>query len=197
VNTIVVVGLIAALLAGGAAAFFWISKPQTEEISETTLPPPRTPEQAAETTSVLPETPPDATSSVPVDPPVSTAPPSSPLKSTPPPGAKPQTKPPVAPAAPRAPQEFIVRMHSDSRAEPSELVVRVGDTVTFVNEDDKLHWPGADPHPTHSSLPTFDALGGISKGQSFSHTFRVPGTFGYHEHLLDDPPTMGIITVLP
>ncbi|MCP6719839.1 MAG: hypothetical protein KJI72_00735 [Patescibacteria group bacterium] len=101
------------------------------------------------------------------------------------------------PAPPREPQEFIVTIYSNERAEPANPTIRVGDTVTFINADNELHWPGADPHPTHSSLPPFDALGGISKGQSFSYTFRKTGSFGYHEHLLDDPPTLGVVTVLP
>lgn len=104
---------------------------------------------------------------------------------------------PQTPVAPRAPQEFIVKVYSASRAEPANLIIRAGDTVTFLNEDNELHWPGADPHPTHSALPSFDALGGISKGQSYSHTFRKLGLFDYHEHLLDDPPPLGTITVLP
>ena len=105
---------------------------------------------------------------------------------------------PVPPTVPlREPKEFIVDIYSFSDWQPSSLVIYAGDTITFVNQDDKLHWPGADPHPTHSSLPKFDALGGISKGQSYSHTFRESGVYGHHEHLLDDPPTIGTITVLP
>lgn len=96
----------------------------------------------------------------------------------------------------REPQEFIVRIYSFDRAEPANLTIRVGDTVTFINEDKNLRWPGADPHPTHSSLPLFDALGGISTGQSYSHTFKIPGAYLWHDHIPDDPPTVGTITVI-
>ncbi|MBI2109150.1 MAG: hypothetical protein HYT93_03150 [Parcubacteria group bacterium] len=94
-------------------------------------------------------------------------------------------------------QEYLVHIYSFTDWRPTSLTVYVGDTVTFINEDNALHWPGADPHPTHSSLPDFDALGGISRGQSYSHTFRKIGAHGYHDHLLEVPPTIGVITVLP
>jgi len=95
------------------------------------------------------------------------------------------------------PREYIVDIFSFTDWQPPSVVVYAGDTITFINHDNKLHWPGADPHPTHSALPNFDALGGISKGQSYSHTFRNPGVYGHHDHLLENPPTIGTITVLP
>jgi len=98
---------------------------------------------------------------------------------------------------PQEPQEFIVDIYSFTDWQPSSLIIYVGDTITFINHDNKLHWPGADPHPTHSSLPLFDALGGISKEQSYSHTFHKPGVYGHHDHLLEVPPTIGFITILP
>ncbi|MEK9179827.1 MAG: hypothetical protein AAB897_00205 [Patescibacteria group bacterium] len=93
-------------------------------------------------------------------------------------------------------EEFTVKILSVSEASPANLTVHVGDTVTFINEDDDLRWPGSDPHPTHSALPLFDALGGISTGQSFSYTFKAAGVVGWHDHLPEDPPTAGYITVL-
>lgn len=95
----------------------------------------------------------------------------------------------------RESQEFIVDIYSFADWQPPSLTVCVGDTITFINHDNNLHWPGADPHPTHTSLPQFDALGGISKNQSYSYTFRTDGVYGHHDHLLNDPPTIGIITV--
>jgi len=107
----------------------------------------------------------------------------------------PPVSPPLPPV-PQEPQEHIVLIYSFIDWRPASLTIYTGDTVTFINEDKELHWPGADPHPTHSSLPNFDALGGISKGQTYSHTFRTVGVFGQHDHLLDNPPTVGTITVL-
>lgn len=114
---------------------------------------------------------------------------------TPPEKKEEPTKPTQLPVC--EPREFIVRIFDFDKAEPPSLAVHTGDTVTFINEDNDLRWPGADPHPTHSSLPLFDALGGISQDQSYSHTFKKEGIYGWHDHLPDDPPTVGFITVLP
>ena len=130
-------------------------------------------------------------------PPINPIEPISPTDLPPPAPPTPKTPPSKTPPPPREPREFVAAIKSLTEVAPANLEIHVGDTVTFINEDTQLHWPGADPHPTHSSLPTFDALGGISPGQSYSHTFRTEGKFGYHEHLLDNPPTLGIITVLP
>lgn len=157
------------VLALGIAAFFVFLKPG-EEPSQVSIPePPPTPEPI-----ITPEPEPE-----------------------PVPEPKPEPKPAPPPAPPREPQEFIVDIYSFTDWQPLSLTIHVGDTITFINNDNELHWPGADPHPTHSSLPAFDALGGLSKGQSYSHTFRKPGSYGHHEHLLDNPPQLGIITVLP
>lgn len=160
------------------------------------------PEPISSSSVSLPSPSPQLPPSAPV--PVTKLPPSPlplPVPMSPQPQPSPQplpiAPPPEPPAPPREPQEFIVKIYSNTRVEPANLTIRVGDTVTIINEDDELHWPGADPHPTHSSLPAFDALGGISQGQSYSYTFTKSGAYGYHEHLLDNPPTYGVITVLP
>jgi len=118
------------------------------------------------------------------------------VETKPAPTPEPVPKPSAAPASPE-PREYIVNIYSYTDWQPTDLTIYVGDTITFINRDSELHWPGADPHPTHSSLPAFDALGGISEGQSYSHTFQTPGIFSHHDHLLDEPPTIGTITVLP
>ena len=97
----------------------------------------------------------------------------------------------------REPKEYIIEIYSFTDWRPASLTIYEGDTVTFINLDSTLHWPGSDPHPTHSSLPLFDALGGISERQSYSHTFTIPGAYGHHDHLPENPPTLGTITVLP
>jgi plastocyanin len=66
---------------------------------------------------------------------------------------------------------------------PSSITINKGDTVKFVNNDTAQHWPASDPHPTHTDYPGFDALRGLSNGQSYSFTFTKLGTWGYHDHL--------------
>jgi plastocyanin len=66
---------------------------------------------------------------------------------------------------------------------PSEVTVKAGDTVMFKNTDSSLHWPASNPHPTHTDLAAFDALRGLSSGQTYSFKFTKVGTWGFHDHL--------------
>ena len=113
----------------------------------------------------------------------------------------PAPTPESAPATPErmayeGPRELIIRITDSGVYEPHDVTLYVGDTLTFINEDGDLHWPGANPHPTHSSLPGFSASGGIMRGQWYSYVFMRPGVFAYHEHLLNSSVTIGRITVL-
>jgi plastocyanin len=77
---------------------------------------------------------------------------------------------------------------------PSELEIRVGDTVDWRNRSLFTHTVTADPslarNPDHAVVPdgaaTFHS-GDIRPGKIFSHTFTVPGTYLYfcvpHERL--------------
>lgn len=76
---------------------------------------------------------------------------------------------------------------------PQVLTVSAGTTVTFVNNDSVGHWPAANPHPTHTSLPGFDALAEVPPGGTYSYTFTEAGTFSYHCHL--NPGFVGKIIV--
>lgn len=106
---------------------------------------------------------------------------------------------PIMPPPPteRETKTYTVKILSGTKAEPANLTIFVGDTVTFVNADSELRWPAANPYPTSSALPDFNAVGGIGVRENYSFTFFIPGTFGYHDRLLKDPPTIGFITVLP
>jgi plastocyanin len=77
---------------------------------------------------------------------------------------------------------------------PSTVTVKKGTTVIFKNNDTRVHWPASDPHPTHTDLPGFDALKGLSPGQTYSYTFTKVGRFKMHDHL--NPGIRGTITVV-
>lgn len=66
---------------------------------------------------------------------------------------------------------------------PQDLTVKVGDSVTFTNNDNTPWWPVSGVHPTHQICPGFDALRGLTKGMSYSHTFTVAKTCPFHNHL--------------
>jgi len=83
---------------------------------------------------------------------------------------------------------------------PKLVTITVGDTVRWINNNSKLHWPASDPHPTHTGLPDFDPFADLLPGESFSYTFKDVGAFSYHDHtqaVVEDVATLtGVIRVL-
>ena len=78
------------------------------------------------------------------------------------------------------------------------VVVAVGQTVTFVNNDSRAHEIASNPHPQHGTCPSIEAgLGTINAGQTkVTHTFANAGTCSYHDHLNDtNAAFQGTITV--
>jgi plastocyanin len=67
---------------------------------------------------------------------------------------------------------------------PSTVTIAVGQTVTFVNNDNRSHEMASNPHPQHGSCPSMEAgLGVIAAGQTkVTHNFGNAGTCGYHDH---------------
>lgn len=122
-----------------------------------------------------------------------------------PPPSKPAIAPPLKESAVEAvPEETKPKLHTvyikNSVFVPRIITITVGDTVRWVNNDDKLHWPSADPHPTHSALPEFDPLSDLSPGESYAFTFTQVGAVPYHDHtqaIIDDVATItGTIVVV-
>ena len=72
--------------------------------------------------------------------------------------------------------------YRDTVFSPDRVVIPVGGTVTFVNEDRLLVWPASNIHPTHEILPEFDPLEPIPSGHYWSHTFAEAGYWRYHNH---------------
>jgi plastocyanin len=78
------------------------------------------------------------------------------------------------------------------------VTVAVGQTVTFVNNDNRPHEMASNPHPQHGSCPSMEAgLGSIGAGQTkVTHAFANSGSCGYHDHLDDGNNALkGTITV--
>ncbi|WP_428117766.1 cupredoxin domain-containing protein [Candidatus Poriferisodalis sp.] len=83
-----------------------------------------------------------------------------------------------------APKEWVVTYSSDGLFVPERLEIVTGDTVTFVNESGYGVWPASNIHPSHAIYPTFDPLGDIPSGESWSFRFTRNGTWRYHNHSL-------------
>lgn len=68
---------------------------------------------------------------------------------------------------------------------PRNVTIAIGQTVTFINNDNRSHEMASDPHPQHGSCPSMEAgLGTIGAGQTrVTHNFGNAGSCGYHDHL--------------
>ncbi|MCH7883578.1 hypothetical protein IIA95_04190, partial [Patescibacteria group bacterium] len=90
-------------------------------------------------------------------------------------------------------KKYIVELR-DNGFYPSELLVKTGDTVTFITKRGKEFWPASNPHPIHDYLSAFDPGRPVPPGKEWSYTFQAPGTWRYHDHL--EVSSRGEITVL-
>lgn len=69
---------------------------------------------------------------------------------------------------------------------PRSVTVRVGQSVTFVNNNGRAHNVSSDPHPTHTDCPAISAVGHLTSGQTrLTSALTVARTCGFHDH--DDP----------
>lgn len=77
---------------------------------------------------------------------------------------------------------------------PSQVLIRQGDSVTFVSQASGDFWPASSPHPAHTLYPGFDPGRPLPEGQSWTFAFDRPGTWSYHDHL--HPSAAGIVLVV-
>ncbi len=76
---------------------------------------------------------------------------------------------------------------------PSQVTVKSGGTVEWINEGNMLMWVASTPHPTHTDLPGFDQRIAVGQGQTYAFTFTKAGTWKYHNHI--NPTHKGIVVV--
>ncbi len=88
-------------------------------------------------------------------------------------------------------------IYTDSGYSPSEITIKLGDTVVFKNQSSGGMWTASGMHPTHTlysgtSLDqhcpdqqniSFDECTSVNSGGSWSFTFEKAGTWAYHNHL--------------
>ncbi len=86
-------------------------------------------------------------------------------------------------------------VYTDSGFSPNNLLVRVGESVTFQNQSSSDMWVASNPHPIHTDYAEFDAKRGYKPGESYSFVFSEPGSWKYHNHM--NPADMGSVTVEP
>ncbi len=83
--------------------------------------------------------------------------------------------------------------YTDSGFSPASVTVKVGTTVTFVNNSAKQMWVASAVHPTHQLLPGFDQLKSVGKDGTYEYTFEKVGTWKYHNHV--GPSDTGSVVV--
>jgi len=88
-------------------------------------------------------------------------------------------------------------IYTNSGYSPSQLTIKVGDTVVFKNQSTTSLWTASGMHPVHSAYSgialqqhcpdpennDFDQCKAEAPGASWSFTFTKAGTWGYHDHM--------------
>lgn len=93
--------------------------------------------------------------------------------------------------------------YTDEGYTPSEISIKKGQRVRFLNQSSSETWPASAVHPTHTLYPekestnclgsSFDACKGLKTGEFFDFTFNYAGEWRYHDHV--HAYHTGVITV--
>ncbi len=102
-----------------------------------------------------------------------------------------QTQAPAATEGAMMKGETLVKITANGY-NPKVVTIKVGDTVSWENDDSANHTVNSSPHPTHTDYPPLN-LGLIKPGDKNSLTFDKAGTYKYHDHL--NPSLTGSVTV--
>jgi plastocyanin len=75
---------------------------------------------------------------------------------------------------------------ADGRVTPAQVTIAVGQSVTFVNNNGRVHDVTSNPHPVHTECPQINAVGSLGNGQSRpTNAFPASRSCGFHDH--NDP----------
>jgi plastocyanin len=75
-------------------------------------------------------------------------------------------------------QQTTVTM-KDEAFDPPRIIVSLGTTVIWVDDDLPEHFVNSDPHPTHNMLPALNS-DALNDGDTYEFTFDRAGDWGYH-----------------
>ena len=75
---------------------------------------------------------------------------------------------------------------ANGRVTPSSVTIKVGQSVTFVNNDGRGRNISSNPHPDHNECPAINAVANLTNGQTkLTNALTTARTCGFHDH--DDP----------
>ena len=85
---------------------------------------------------------------------------------------------------------------SSAGVSPKTLEVPLGSRILFINNDNRAHNMGSDPHPDHNDCPPLNQVGILQPGQRReTGNLVVLRTCGYHDHDLPNLTSLwGTIT---
>ncbi len=89
--------------------------------------------------------------------------------------------------------ETVTILMQQDAYDPSELTIKKGTTVTFINKAPDWRWPASNLHPTHDIYPEFDPKEPVAPEKSWTFRFDAAGSWRMHDHLA--PYITGTITV--
>ena len=101
----------------------------------------------------------------------------------------------------------VVVTLTDSGFSPETITVKKGQTVTFVNQSKSGMWVASDPHPTHQGydgttrnehcVPGYEGAAPFDEctvANQFTFTFGQVGSWGYHNHVIDEQHGTVVVT---
>jgi plastocyanin len=81
------------------------------------------------------------------------------------------------------PSGATITIGTNGAVSPSQVTIAVGQSVTFVNSDSRVHDMASNPHPAHTDCPSMNAAGNLSPGQTkLTNAFTAARTCGFHDH---------------
>ena len=83
--------------------------------------------------------------------------------------------------------------YRDSGFSPAQISVKLGESVTWINQSGKSMWVASADHPEHKQYPGFDQLQAVENGGQYSFNFQKEGSWNYHNH--SNPVHTGIVVV--
>jgi plastocyanin len=112
-------------------------------------------------------------------------------------GGKSSTSPSSGSSGAPGPSGATITINLGGTLSLKTVSIAAGQSVTFVNNDNRSHDMASDPHPTHTQCPSTNALGVIAAGQTkLTNAYTTAATCGFHDH--NDPENtslQGTITI--
>ena len=95
------------------------------------------------------------------------------------------------------PSGATITILANGTLSPSTVTIQRGQSVTFVNNDSRVHDMTSDPHPTHTECQEINAVGLLQPSQSkLTNALNTARSCGLHDHgLPDDAGLKGRIIV--